>query len=138
MCTLAVMSKSKRAKKQWKRLAGKRRWTEAEARVVVDAWRASGQRVQTFAREHGVGAWRLRYWAPRLETGSGSRKSTPASKATAQLRLVPAVITGAGHDSRPAVVIRLSDGLAVELHGAEHTGVEGIGELVARLRGSAS
>lgn len=132
------MSRTKSSKKQWKRLAGKRRWTEAEARAVVDAWRASGQRVQTFARERGVGAWRLRYWAPRLSAGTKSSTSKPASKSTAQLRLVPALITGAGYDSRPAVVIRLPDGIAVELHHAEYTGAEGIGELVALLRGPVS
>jgi hypothetical protein len=135
------MSKSKNAKNQWKRLADKRRWSEAEAREVVEAWRTSGQRVQTFAREQGLPVWRLRYWAPRVVTPAGSRKSSKAkatSKPRPELRFVPAVITGEGYGLGPAVVIRLPDGIAVEVHAAERTGAQEIGELVARLRGAAS
>lgn len=40
---------------EWKPLAAKQRSSEEEARSVVEAWRASRQRVQTFAREHGLG-----------------------------------------------------------------------------------
>ena len=132
------MSKTKLSKKQWKRLADKGRWSEADAHAVVAAWRTSGQRVQAFAREHGVGAWRLRYWAPRLEAVAKPSRSPTDSRSLTQLRLVPAVITGTDSGRGPAVVIRLPDGIAVELHGGEHTGAEGIGELVARLRGPAS
>lgn len=102
---------------------------------MVEAWRASGQRVQTFAREQGVGAWRLRYWAPRLEAKPKSRKT---SKSASELRLVPAVITGEGTGLRPSVVVRLPDGIVVELHDTAHAGAQDIGELVARLRGAAS
>jgi hypothetical protein len=135
------MSKSKNAKKQWKRLADKRRWSKAEAREVVAAWQMSGQRVQTFAREQGLPVWRLRYWAPLLDMASESRRSSKAratSKPRPELRFVPAVITGEGYGLGPAVVIRLPDGIAVELHAAHRTGAHEIGELVARLRGAAS
>jgi len=138
MGTLLGMSKSKNSKVKWNSLGKKRRWSEAEAREVVDAWRASGQRVQTFAREHGLGAWRLRYWLPRLDTGVDPRKGKVESKSTEEVRLVPAVLTGASYGNRPSVVIRLPDGIEVELHDAERVGARDVGQLVAQLRGVGS
>jgi hypothetical protein len=132
------MSKTKSAKDNWKRFATKRRWSEAEARAVVDAWRASGQRVQKFAREQGVGAWRLRYWVPRLDPRVTARTTSRQSSTTAEVRFVPAVLSGTASGNRPAVVIRLPDGIAVELHDAEHAGALEVGQLVAQLRGVAS
>lgn len=49
------------------RPAKRQYWREAEARVVVEAWRQSGKSAEAFAREHGVHAERLRRWAARLE-----------------------------------------------------------------------
>src|SRR4249920_3743263 len=41
-------------------------WREAEARVVVEAWRNSGEPLSGFARRHGVGPGRVARWAARL------------------------------------------------------------------------
>jgi hypothetical protein len=54
------------------------------------------------------------------------------------VRFVPAVLSGTAYGNRPAVVIRLPDGIAVELHDAEHAGALEVGQLVAQLRGVAS
>ena len=37
-------------------VVGRRYWREAEARVVVEAWRASGESLAGFARRHAVGS----------------------------------------------------------------------------------
>jgi hypothetical protein len=41
-------------------------WREAEARLVVQAWRASGQSVEDFAAAHGLRGRRLSRWTRRL------------------------------------------------------------------------
>ncbi len=49
----------------------KRYWREGEGRVVVDAWRRSGESSATFARRHEIGRARLERWARRLGRTSG-------------------------------------------------------------------
>jgi hypothetical protein len=49
-----------------RRVVGKRYWREADACLVVDAWRASGETQRAFSRRHGVDAGRLARWARRL------------------------------------------------------------------------
>ena len=46
-------------------------WRESTARVMVDAWRASGETVATFARRHGVDRRRLARWVRRVEGTTG-------------------------------------------------------------------
>lgn len=45
-------------------------WGEAEARVVVEAWRSSGETLARFGRRHGVEPRRLARWVSRLERGA--------------------------------------------------------------------
>ena len=45
-------------------VVGRRYWREAEARVVVEAWRASGESLAGFARRHGLGAPRIAWSLP--------------------------------------------------------------------------
>jgi len=52
---------------------GKRRWGEAEARGVVEAWRGSGERLGEFARRHDLHPKRLSYWVQRLDSGEPVR-----------------------------------------------------------------
>jgi len=47
-------------------VAGRAYWHEDEARVVVAAWRASGEGLVEFARRHGVDRRRVGRWAQRL------------------------------------------------------------------------
>jgi hypothetical protein len=42
-------------------------WRESEARVLVEAWRSSGETLTRFARRHGFEARRLARWVSRLE-----------------------------------------------------------------------
>ena len=48
-------------------VVGRRYWREAEARVVVEAWRTSGESLAGFARRHGLGAPRIAWWARRVD-----------------------------------------------------------------------
>ena len=41
-------------------------WRAADARVVLAAWRESGQSLAVFARRHGVARSRLAHWRSRI------------------------------------------------------------------------
>ena len=41
---------------------GTRYWREEHARVVLDAWKASGESMAAFARRHELTVQRLRWW----------------------------------------------------------------------------
>ena len=50
------------------RLAARRSyWREEDARVVVDAWRGSGESLAGFCRRHKVKPRRLARWAARVD-----------------------------------------------------------------------
>ena len=49
------------------RVASLRYWQVEDARVMVEAWKESGERLTAFARQHGLKPRRLREWARRLE-----------------------------------------------------------------------
>jgi hypothetical protein len=48
----------------------KRRWCEADARLLITASRASGKSVSSFAREYGLKPRRVWHWAARLRAPS--------------------------------------------------------------------
>ncbi len=50
------------------RVAKRRYWREADARVIVEAWRRSEASLSTVARRYGVHGKRIARWAPRLES----------------------------------------------------------------------
>jgi transposase len=53
------------------RAAASNYWTEAEAQTVLEAYEASGLSVAEFARRHGLGPQRLRWWKKRRAEGAG-------------------------------------------------------------------
>src|SRR5262249_36545228 len=85
-----------------------RRWSEAEATVLLAAWRRSGLSLAVFARQRGFQAQRLAWWHKRLSGRSSSRDLVPAT-------FVPGVVVEA--ESRRGVVatVRLARGGVVEL-----------------------
>ena len=51
-------------------------WTAEQAKKELEAWRASGQSIDRYARERDVAGHRLRYWKTRFEqSGAGKGKS---------------------------------------------------------------
>lgn len=57
--------------KKLKQIAAKKRWSEADARVVLAAWRESGQSQEAFCKKIGIGTWRLWQWKKRLGDTAG-------------------------------------------------------------------
>jgi hypothetical protein len=58
--------RSQSSRKLFLSLSRKKRWTEADGRQVIEAWRASGLSIPAFARECGLPHWRIRTWRKRL------------------------------------------------------------------------
>ena len=56
------------------------KWSEVEARGVLEAWRRSGLTLTSFARQRGLVVQRLRWWKERLDgrTSSTSLAAVPA------------------------------------------------------------
>ena len=89
------------------RVARRQYWREDDARIVVNAWRRSGQRLIAFARAHEVHPRRLARWARRLESASEERVSFHP------VRLVHALPPGVGGDDRIEIV--LGDGRSIRI-----------------------
>ena len=60
-----------------RQVAERRYWRESEARVLVEAWRNSGETLAGFARRHGVERRRLTRWVGRLEGGGEALRFHP-------------------------------------------------------------
>ena len=57
-------------KAEVRRVVEKGYWRAPDARVLVEAWRGSGETLAAFARQHGVERRRLARWVGRLESAS--------------------------------------------------------------------
>lgn len=89
-----------------KRVAGRRYWRGSEARVVVDAWRASGEGLAAFARRYGIQPRRVSRWARELE-----ERGEP-------VRFHPVQVVGQGERVRgeeSRIEIELGDGATVRV-----------------------
>jgi hypothetical protein len=51
----------------------RRRWRESDARVVVEAWRESGETLAAFCREYDLKPPRVARWASRLNVAASVR-----------------------------------------------------------------
>ena len=114
------------------RKSGWKQWTKAEARQTLAEWKKSGLSLETFAKQQGVGAQRLRWWRKRLgKSAAPSRKKKETS-----VRLVPATVSlplvdlGLGAD----VSIRFPvTGPVVEVMNAYAVSGEWVGSLLAAV-----
>jgi hypothetical protein len=62
-------------------------WREADARVLVEAWRSSGEALWGLARRHGVEPRRLARWVSRLRgAGVGALRFHPVRLVAAAWR----------------------------------------------------
>lgn len=78
-------------------------WREAEARVVVEAWRTSGEGLVGFARRYGVEPGRVARWAARL------------GGAAAPMRFHPVRLAERIHGDGAAIEIHLVGGRRVRV-----------------------
>lgn len=85
------------------------RWTPAEARQMLAAWKKSGLSMSAFAMRRGVRADRLAWWRKRLR--DWNEEKAPALSAG----LVPALITGAPLGASAQAVVRLPLDVAIEV-----------------------
>ena len=54
------------------------KWSEVEARGVLEAWRRSGQSLESFAKQRGLVAQRLRWWKAKFESAETALATAPA------------------------------------------------------------
>lgn len=101
-------------------------WTESDARRVLAEWGRSGKSLEAFARSRGLVPQRLAWWRKRLRT---SRHETSAA-----LTLVPAAVIDAAPvaSAGPAAMIRLPDGIVIELEGASPSWIAALARELAR------
>lgn len=79
-----------------------RYWREEHARVVLDAWRESGDSLAGFCRAHGIARARLSRWAAQLGDSA--------------LRFHPVRLTnGGGTTPQPGIEIELAGGTTIRL-----------------------
>lgn len=78
------------------------RWSEVDARIVLDAVERSGDTIHAFAREHGLPAHRLYWWRERL---AGAIDEEPGD--LGQLAFAPVVVTGLARPS--ALLVRFGE-----------------------------
>ena len=62
------------------------RWRPEQAKLIVDAWKASGQSMDVFTQKHGIAFDRLNKWAQRFHR---QKRPAPASK----LNFLPVKVT---------------------------------------------
>ena len=53
------------------------RWSEVEARGVLEAWKRSGRPLEALAKERGLVAQRLRWWRKKLNRQERARAAGP-------------------------------------------------------------
>lgn len=107
--------------------AESRYWTQDEAFAVLRAFAASGLPLSQFARQHGIGVQRIRWWRARLQ---GRESSAPAVK-FAEVVLQSAGAPAAA-DGPHAIEVVLPSGVRVTAGGG--TRAAEIAELVRALR----
>ena len=84
-------------------------WSEAEARRVLDAWKRSGLRLQTFAKQRGLTPERLRRWRVKFDEAEHPRRLQPA--------LLPVRLTEVSQHGEPITVLLRTGHMLKVSHG---------------------
>lgn len=53
------------------------RWSEVEARGVLEAWKRSGLTLEAFAKQRGIVSQRMRWWRKKLNRQERTRAAGP-------------------------------------------------------------
>lgn len=93
---------AKEAGKWLEDLQGRRWWTEAEARRVLEALERSGESVSSFARGAGLVPQRVSWWRKRLAT---TDTAATTAMVTAAATFVPVVVRAEAGAAREAAVV---------------------------------
>jgi transposase-like protein len=81
------------------------RWTDEDARAVLEGWRRSDETIAAFSRKDGLVAERLYWWRKRLTT----RQAEPTRA------LVPSLVAATIVPSTATVTIRVAGEVAIEV-----------------------
>ena len=68
-------------------IVARKRWSTAEARPIVEAWRESGETLRTFARSRGIDPQRLWWWSRRLAGAQQRPLASPGAITLVPLRV---------------------------------------------------
>ena len=79
------------------------KWTEVEARGVLDAWHRSGISLESFAKQRGIVPQRLRWWRYKLE-GAG-QTAAAATTTDAPPALMPVRLKASAARGEPVTVL---------------------------------
>jgi hypothetical protein len=113
------------------------RWSEQDAREVLKRQRASGQSIAAFARSAGIEPKRLYSWAERFERARSRPTRAPARPVAASF--VPVTLKSQQQPplrDRPALSVRLSVGLEIEVYQADASTVAWVALLAIELERS--
>jgi transposase-like protein len=104
------------------------RWTEEEARQVIEVWERSGLKLKEFAEQHQFDPQRIYRWHRRLERSRSTR--SPRSRSTLPTILPVKLI--AREMAGDCIEIRLVNGIQVRLPFAGDIGsLSGLFELLS-------
>lgn len=104
------------------------KWSEVEARGVVEAWRRSGMLLEPFARQRGLVAQRIRWWRQKIE------RIDKANAVAARPALLPVRVTpDAPRRGEPVTVLLRTGHLLKVSHGFDESA---FARVVAILEGS--
>jgi transposase-like protein len=104
---------------EWTAPAAGVRWTTADGRAAVRAWKRSGLTLAEFERRHDLGTGRLRWWKRRVES-EGTRDA---------INLVPMVATKS--PAAAVVVVRIAE-VEIEVR-ADLVSAQWLAQLVSEL-----
>lgn len=103
------------------------KWSEVEARGVLEAWRRSGLSLEAFARQRGLVTQRLRWWKAKFaRTEKALAIKTPA---VLPVRVAPA----APRRGEPVTVLLRTGHMLKVAHGFDE---EAFARVVALLEGT--
>lgn len=114
---------------------GGTKWSADEAQRILDEWAASGESLQTFARQRGLVPQRLWWWLKRL---AGKRRRRVGDNAT--LATGPAFLPVTVRPVEPEPVlatVETAGGLRVEVRALDGASAAWVAQLVRAL-GAAS
>ena len=104
------------------------KWSEVEARGVLEAWRRSGLPLERFAKQRGLVAQRLRWWKAKFE------RAENALAMTATPALLPVHLgTEQGRRGEPVTVLLRTGHMLKVSHGFDE---DAFARVVALLEGS--
>jgi len=116
---------------------GSGRWSEQDAHEVLKQQHASGQSIAAFARGAGIAPKRLYWWAERLEPARPRPTRTPERRVATSF--VPVTLKSQQQPplrDRPALSVRLSVGLEIEVYQADASTVAWVALLAIELERS--